>query len=190
LIPDRIEAGTYLAAAALTGGRIRLCNCPAAHLSQVLKVLRRAGCRVKANGEETLLERTGKLRPFAVSVAVYPGFPTDLQGQFAALAAMAPGKSVIRETIFESRFLHLAELQRMGADIAVDGQKIIVNGVPRLTGATVMASDLRASAALILAGLVAKGRTTVRRVYHLDRGYEDLVGKLRALGADIRRERE
>ncbi len=190
LITDRIEAGTYLIAAAMTGGEVRLLDCPLAHMEKVLEVLKEAGCRLRLKGDSVSIKRHGELRPFRISVGPYPAFPTDLQAQFTALAAVTPGCSIIRETIFEGRFMHVAELRRMGAKIEIEGGKVTIEGVKVLSGAVVMASDLRASAALILAGLVGRGWTAVRRVYHLDRGYENMVGKLRSLGASIKRQKE
>jgi len=190
LSPDRIEAGTYLVAAAMTGGSLKVINCPVDQMKRVLEALSKAGCALAIKDQEVSLRSNGRLKPLSLRVAPYPGFPTDLQAQFTAMAAVTPGRSVIRETIFEGRFMHVAELRRMGAKIEVDGGKVMIDGVASLSGAVVMASDLRASAALILAGLVANGWTAVRRVYHLDRGYDNMVGKLRKLGASIRRERE
>jgi len=190
LSADRIEAGTYLVAAAMTGGPLKIVNCPVPQMKRVLEALAKAGCALTIKDQEVSLRRTGRLKPLELRVAPYPGFPTDLQAQFTALAAVTPGRSIIRETIFEGRFMHVAELRRMGAKIEVDDGKVMIEGVPGLSGAVVMASDLRASAALILAGLVANGWTAVRRVYHLDRGYDNMVGKLRKLGASIRRQRE
>ncbi len=187
---DRIEAGTYLVAAAMTGGTVKVLNCPVRHMKKVLVIMEKIGCSLRVQGQTVTLQRSGELKPFNVRVAPYPGFPTDLQAQFTAMAAIIPGRSVIRETIFEGRFMHVAELRRMGAKIEVEGGKVIIDGGNRLSGAVVMASDLRASAALILAGLVGRGWTAVRRIYHLDRGYEDMVGKLRKLGASISREKE
>ncbi|HSU76562.1 MAG TPA: UDP-N-acetylglucosamine 1-carboxyvinyltransferase [Burkholderiales bacterium] len=187
VMPDRIETGTYLAAAAATGGRIRLHGAAPETLDATLEKLREAGARIRINGSTVELE--GGERPRAVSVrtAPYPGFATDMQAQFMALAAIAQGSAVITETIFENRFMHALELQRLGADIAIQGNSAVVRGVERLQGASVMATDLRASAGLVLAGLVADGETIVERIYHLDRGYEALERKLSGLGARVAR---
>jgi len=189
ILPDRIEAGTLLAAAAITGGDVLVAPAIPEHLDAVLQKLREAGCRISAEGGGLRCQGPGSLRPTGVTTAEHPGFPTDMQAQLMVLMAVAEGTSVIREQIFENRFMHVAELDRMGADISVDGHTAVVRGVKRLSGAPVMASDLRASAALILAGLRAEGRTEVHRVYHLDRGYEHLERKLQGLGAEIRRTR-
>jgi len=187
VMPDRIETGTYLAAAAATGGRIRLHGAAPETLDATLEKLREAGARIRINGSTVELE--GGERPRAVSVrtAPYPGFATDMQAQFMALAAIAQGSAVITETIFENRFMHALELQRLGADIAIQGNSAVVRGVERLQGASVMATDLRASAGLVVAGLVADGETIVERIYHLDRGYEALERKLSGLGARVAR---
>jgi UDP-N-acetylglucosamine 1-carboxyvinyltransferase len=187
IMPDRIETGTYLAAAAATRGRIRLHGAAPDTLDATLEKLREAGARIRVDGASVELEAAG--RPSAVSVrtAPYPGFATDMQAQFMALAAIAQGTAVITETIFENRFMHALELQRLGADIAIQGNSAVVRGVERLQGASVMATDLRASAGLIIAGLVAEGETTVDRIYHLDRGYEALEKKLSGLGARVAR---
>jgi UDP-N-acetylglucosamine 1-carboxyvinyltransferase len=187
VMPDRIESGTYLAAAAATGGRVRLVGAAPQTLDATLEKLREAGARVRAAGTTIELEAVG--RPHAVSVrtAPFPGFATDMQAQFMALAAVANGTAVITETIFENRFMHALELQRLGADISIQGNSAVVRGVERLQGAAVMATDLRASAGLVIAGLVAEGETLVDRIYHLDRGYEALEAKLRGLGARVER---
>jgi UDP-N-acetylglucosamine 1-carboxyvinyltransferase len=187
IMPDRIETGTYLAAAAATRGRIRLHGAAPATLDATLEKLREAGAQVRVDGSTVQLECGG--RPSAVSVrtAPYPGFATDMQAQFMALAAIAQGTAVITETIFENRFMHALELQRLGADIAIQGNSAVVRGVERLQGASVMATDLRASAGLVIAGLVAHGETIVDRIYHLDRGYEALERKLSGLGARVSR---
>ncbi|HYX65021.1 MAG TPA: UDP-N-acetylglucosamine 1-carboxyvinyltransferase [Burkholderiales bacterium] len=189
VMPDRIEAGTYLAAAAAAGGHIRLVGAAADCLDATLEKLREAGARIAVRGESIDLEMAE--RPGAVSVrtAPYPGFATDMQAQFMALAAVARGTAVITETIFENRFMHALELQRLGADIAIQGNSAVVRGVDRLQGAAVMATDLRASAGLVIAGLAAEGETLVHRIYHLDRGYEALETKLGALGAQVSRVR-
>jgi len=187
VMPDRIETGTYLAAAAATRGRIRLHGAAPETLDATLEKLREAGARVRVDGATVELEAGG--RPSAVSLrtAPYPGFATDMQAQFMALAAIAQGTAVITETIFENRFMHALELQRLGADIAIQGNSAVVRGVERLQGASVMATDLRASAGLVIAGLVADGETIVDRIYHLDRGYEALEKKLSGLGARVAR---
>ena len=187
VMPDRIETGTYLAAAAAAGGRIRLLGAAPDSLDATLEKLREAGARIAVNGTTIELEASG--RPGAVSVrtAPYPGFATDMQAQFMALAAIAQGTAVITETIFENRFMHALELQRLGAEISIQGNSALVRGVERLQGATVMATDLRASAGLVIAGLLADGETVVDRIYHLDRGYEALEAKLGALGARVER---
>ncbi|MEE9304966.1 MAG: UDP-N-acetylglucosamine 1-carboxyvinyltransferase, partial [bacterium] len=190
VIADRIETGTLLAAGAITGGRVKVEGCVPEHVQAVTQKLREAGTAVEEGKDWISLEGQGRLKPFVVETAPYPGFPTDMQAQLMALATLADGSSFITETIFENRMLHVAELRRMGAEITVKGNAAIVNGVERLSGAPLMASDLRASAALVLAGLAAEGRTEVSRVYHLDRGYEGLSEKLQALGAAIWREAE
>jgi len=187
VMPDRIETGTYLAAAAATGGRIRLVGAEAASLDATLQKLREAGARITSRDSSIELEMAG--RPVAVGLrtAPYPGFATDMQAQFMALACVADGTAVITETIFENRFMHAIELQRLGADIRLEGNSAVVKGVERLQGAAVMATDLRASAGLVIAGLVAEGDTVVDRIYHLDRGYETLEKKLGQLGARVER---
>jgi UDP-N-acetylglucosamine 1-carboxyvinyltransferase len=187
VIPDRIEAGTLLVAAAITRGRVTLTHAAPAHLTAVIAALRRSGLRVEAAEDRVEAVWTRALRPVSVRTEVYPGFPTDMQAQWMALMAVTPGRSVIEEDIFENRFLHAQELQRMSARIDVRGSRAVVEGVRRLSGCPLMVSDLRAGAALVLAGLAARGVTRVLRVYHLDRGYEGLEKKLRALGAAIRR---
>ena len=190
VIADRIETGTLLAAGAITGGRVKVEGCVPEHVQAVTQKLRETGATVEEGKDWISLEGKGRLKPFVVETAPYPGFPTDMQAQLMALATLADGSSFITETIFENRMLHVAELRRMGAEITVKGNAAIVNGVERLSGAPLMAADLRASAALVLAGLAAEGRTEVSRVYHLDRGYEGLSEKLQALGAAIWREAE
>ena len=187
VMPDRIETGTFLAAAATAGGKVRLTGAAPESLDATLEKLREAGARVDAGKDEVLIEAAG--RPAAVSVrtAPYPGFATDMQAQFMALATVARGTAVITETIFENRMMHALELQRLGANIAIQGTSAVVTGVERLQGARVMATDLRASAGLVIAGLVAQGETLIDRIYHLDRGYEALEQKLAALGARIER---
>ena len=188
VLPDRIESGTYLVAGAITGGRVRINHTRPAHLDAVLKILMKAGAGIEAGKDWIQLDMGGQ-RPRAVDVrtAPYPGFPTDMQAQFCALNSIACGTGTIRETIFENRFQHAPELQRMGADLIVKGNTAISRGVKRLEGAPVMATDLRASASLVLAGLAAKGATVVDRIYHVDRGYECIEEKLSQLGAEIRR---
>ncbi len=188
VLPDRIEAGTYLVAAAITGGRIKIKDVQPAALDAVLAKLREAGAEIDTGEDWISLDMQGR-RPKAVSVhtAPYPAFPTDMQAQFTALNAVAEGTSVITETVFENRFMHVQELERMGAEIRLEGNTAIISGIERLTGAPVMATDLRASASLVLAGLVADGDTEVQRIYHIDRGYERIEEKLALLGAKIRR---
>ncbi|RRN80445.1 UDP-N-acetylglucosamine 1-carboxyvinyltransferase [Pseudoxanthomonas sp. SGD-10] len=188
VLPDRIETGTFLVAAAMTGGRVTARNARPDTLEAVLDKLREAGATVATTADSIAVDMEGR-RPRAVSLttAPYPAFPTDMQAQFMALNCVAEGVGVISETIFENRFMHVNELLRLGADIQIDGHTAVVRGVPRLSGAPVMATDLRASACLVLAGLVAQGETTIDRIYHLDRGYENIEAKLGALGASIRR---
>jgi UDP-N-acetylglucosamine 1-carboxyvinyltransferase len=187
IIPDRIEAGTFMVAAALTGGDIRVKRCNPEHLAAVIDKLRQAGATVEVGASEVRVSRAGDILPVDIQTQVYPGFPTDMQAQFMVLMSVARGQSIISETIFENRFIHVSELQRMGADIKVAGETAVVRGVATLSGAPVMASDLRASASLILAGLVAEGTTEVNRVYHLDRGYAAIERKMSLLGAEIQR---
>lgn len=185
---DRIETGTFLVAAAMTGGRITCRRARADTMDSVLQKLVEAGADISHTADTITLDMGGR-RPRAVDIttAPYPAFPTDMQAQFAAMNCMADGVGVIKETIFENRFMHMNELMRLGADVKIDGHTAIVRGVPELTGAPVMATDLRASASLVLAGLVAKGETVIDRVYHIDRGYENIEEKFRGLGARIRR---
>jgi UDP-N-acetylglucosamine 1-carboxyvinyltransferase len=189
VIPDRIEAGTWILAAAITRGDVTVRGANAKHLGAFLDKLDQAGLTVLVEGPETLRVRAAnlQLRPVDVITLPHPGFPTDLQAQMCALLATAPGLSIITERVYPNRFMHVPELQRMGADIAIEGSSAIIKGKPNLSGAPIMASDLRASAALILAGLYASGETWVQRVYHLDRGYEKFDEKLRGLGASIER---
>ena len=189
VIPDRIEAGTYLAAGAITRGDVTATHCRPSHLEAVLMKLREAGADVQEEKDMVRLTMPDKLKGTDVRTFPFPGFPTDMQAQMVALMSLAEGTSVITETVFESRFMHVEELRRMGADIRAEGNRLVVTGCKKLTGAPVMASDLRASAGLIVAGLAAEGMTQVQRVYHLDRGYERIEEKLRALGADVRRRR-
>jgi UDP-N-acetylglucosamine 1-carboxyvinyltransferase len=187
VMPDRIETGTYLAAATATGGKVRLTGTAADSLDATLEKLREAGARITIEGSSIEIETAQKPNAVSVRTAPYPGFATDMQAQFMALASVARGTALITETIFENRFMHALELQRLGADIRLEGNTAVVKGVERLQGATVMATDLRASAGLVIAGLVAEGDTVVDRIYHLDRGYEALEKKLSALGAQIER---
>ena len=188
VVADRIEAGTYLVAAAMTGGRVRLEGARAEHLEAVIAKLQDAGATIRLGEDWIEIDMEGR-RPRAVDIRTspYPGFPTDMQAQFCAMNAIAEGVGTIMETIFENRFQHVLELQRMGADIGIEGHTAVCRGVDRLTAAPVMATDLRASAGLVLAGLAAEGETLVDRIYHVDRGYERIEEKLRQLGADIRR---
>ncbi len=188
VLPDRIEAGTYLVAGAITGGRVRARNARPEHLDAVLGKLEEAGATVTRGDAWIEVDMRGR-RPRSVDIrtAPHPGFPTDMQAQFAALNAAADGVGTIIETIFENRFMHMLEMRRMGAEIRLEGNTAIIRGVPRLTAAPVMATDLRASASLVLAGLVAEGTTDVERIYHIDRGYECIEEKLQGLGAQIRR---
>jgi UDP-N-acetylglucosamine 1-carboxyvinyltransferase len=188
VLPDRIETGTYLVAAAITGGRIRVKHTRPGHLDAVIGKLEEAGARVGVGDNWIEIDMWGR-RPRAVDIrtAPYPAFPTDMQAQFAALNAVATGVGTIIETIFENRFMHMLEMRRMGAEIRLEGNTAIIKGVERLTAAPVMATDLRASASLILAGLVDEGRTEIERIYHIDRGYEAIEEKFQALGARIRR---
>jgi len=190
IMPDRIETGTFLAAVAAAGGDATLTGTQADTLDVVLTRLREAGAEVSVRGDAIRLVRRGPLAAFNLRTAPYPAFPTDMQAQMMALAARASGTTVITETIFENRMMHVQELVRLGAEIDVEGNTAIVRGVPKLTGATVMATDLRASACLVIAGLIAEGETTIDRIYHLDRGYERIEDKLSALGARIRRSRQ
>ena len=188
VLPDRIEAGTYLVAGAITRGRVRARNARPEHLDAVVAKLREAGGQVESGEGWVEVDMRGK-RPKSVDLrtAPYPGFPTDMQAQFAALNTVADGVGTITETIFENRFMHMLEMRRLGAEIRLEGNTAIIRGVPRLTAAPVMATDLRASASLVLAGLVAEGRTQIERIYHIDRGYECIEEKLQGLGAEIRR---
>jgi UDP-N-acetylglucosamine 1-carboxyvinyltransferase len=189
MIPDRIEAGTFLAAAAITGGDVEATSVEPGHLDAVIGKLEEAGVEVIVGQRSVRVRAPERLRSLRLATAPYPAFPTDMQAQFMALLSVARGTSTITDTIYADRFTHVAELQRLGADIRVEGNTATIQGVPSLSGAPVMATDLRASAALILAGLVAKSETRVSRVYHLDRGYERIEEKLQGLGAAIRRVR-
>lgn len=191
VIPDRIEAGTFMVAAAMTrGGDVTVRNCNPEHNPALIDKLKHAGVLIQKSKTSVRIRRHGKLRPVDVTTLPYPGFPTDLQAQMMALMTITPGISVITEKIYPDRFIHVSELNRMGCKIFLEGASAIVTGTNRLSGAPVMASDLRASAALVLAGLAAEGETEVHRVYHLDRGYERIEQKLSALGARIKREKE
>jgi UDP-N-acetylglucosamine 1-carboxyvinyltransferase len=189
ILPDRIEAGTFMVAAALTRGDVLVHGARAEHQDAVVAKLRSAGVQVTNERDGLRVKCSGDIGPLDITTQPYPGFPTDMQAQLMVLCAVAKGQSVIKEAIFENRYMHVPELCRMGADVHVDGRVAVIRGVPRLQGATVMATDLRASASLILAGMVAGGTTEVLRVYHLDRGYERIERKLRAIGAQIRRAR-
>jgi UDP-N-acetylglucosamine 1-carboxyvinyltransferase len=183
IMPDRIETGTYLCAAAVTGGDVRLTGTSTSYLDAVIDKLMDAGCEVTSERDAIRLKAPARLNAVSLRTSPYPAFPTDMQAQFMAINCVA----MIRETIFENRFMHAVELQRLGADIRIDGNTAMVQGVAKLEGATVMATDLRASASLVVAGLVAEGETVIERIYHLDRGYERLEAKLAALGAKVRR---
>lgn len=188
VIPDRIEAGTFLVAGAITGGELTIKNCAPGHLGAIVAKLEQAGVRIEVVDTTTMRVRPAeKLVGVDMTTEEYPGFATDMQAQYMALATQAEGTSVITETIFENRYLHASEMMRMGANISVDGRRAVVRGPAQLSGTTVQASDLRASAGLVLAGLVASGETLIERVYHIDRGYEGIVEKLKGVGADIER---
>lgn len=187
IFPDRIEAATYMIAGAITGGEVEILNCLPGDLEPIVLKLREAGVEVAVNERSVKVRSHSPLTPVDIRTHPYPGFPTDVQAQFMALMVLAQGQSVITETVFENRFMHVAELRRMGADILIDGHTAIVRGVQRLSGAPVMATDLRASASLVLAGLAAQGQTLISRVYHIDRGYQEMEKKLSKLGASIRR---
>ena len=190
VIPDRIEAGTLMVAAGLTRGNIKLLRCPLHHMEAIVKKLRQSGMEIEPEGEGARVVGNRRIRSVDVKTLPYPGFPTDMQAQFMVLMSLAKGLSVISETIFENRFIHVSELIRMGADIRIVGNSAIIQGVENLSGAPVMGSDLRASASLVVAGVGAEGVTEVSRVYHLDRGYEGLDKKLTQLGANIKRIKE
>jgi UDP-N-acetylglucosamine 1-carboxyvinyltransferase len=188
IIPDRIEAGTFLIAGAMTGGDLVIQGCVPEHLHALTVKMRQAGAEVTEEGESALrVRRSGRLRAIDITTEEYPGFATDLQAQYMAMMTGAEGIAFITETIFENRFMHAQELARMGANIRLEGRQAIVAGVPQLSGAQVIASDLRASASLVLAALVAKGETLIDRVYHIDRGYERIESKLQQAGAQVRR---
>ena len=187
IMPDRIETGTYLCAAAATGGDIRLLKTSAAYLDTVVDKLMDAGCEITVERDAIRLVAPRRLKAVSLRTAPYPAFPTDMQAQFMAINCIADGVATIRETIFENRFMHVNELMRLGANIQIEGNNAIVRGVERLEGAIVMATDLRASASLVIAGLVAEGETLIDRIYHLDRGYERIEEKLAKLGASVKR---
>jgi UDP-N-acetylglucosamine 1-carboxyvinyltransferase len=187
VLPDRIETGTFLVAGAITRGHVRVTSAQPAHLDAVIAKLREAGARVAVGADWIEVDMAGRPRAVDIRTAPHPGFPTDMQAQFAVLDAVSDGVGTIIETIFENRFMHMLELRRLGADVRIEGHTAVVHGVPRLSGAPVMATDLRASASLVLAGLIAEGITDVQRIYHIDRGYEHIEEKMRRLGADIRR---
>ncbi len=187
VMPDRIETGTFVIAAAITGGSVLIRDCHPGNLEAVISKVVEAGAQVNVDEKTILVIGPRRIKSVNIKTLEYPGFPTDMQAQFMSLMALADGASVINETIFENRFTHVAELRRMGADIQTEGRTAVVKGVPKLSAAPVMATDLRASASLILAGLAAEGQTVISRIYHLDRGYENIEQKLSAIGADIRR---
>jgi UDP-N-acetylglucosamine 1-carboxyvinyltransferase len=190
VIPDRIEAGTFMTLGALTGGPIELDNVRAEHLDAVVRALQAAGCLIELDDRGVTVLGGRFIKPVDITTDPFPGFPTDMQAQFMALMTVADGDSIITDTIYGDRFTHVPELSRLGADITVSDNLARVRGVRKLSGASLMATDLRASAALVLAGLVAEGETIIRRVYHIDRGYESIENKLRKLGARIRREKD
>jgi UDP-N-acetylglucosamine 1-carboxyvinyltransferase len=187
VIPDRIEAGTLAAAAAATGGRVEIRNCQAAHMRAVLDVLEATGAEVDRRGECVTVSGREEIQPVNIETSYYPGFPTDMQAQMMALLSKANGSSTISEHVYPDRFTHVPELRRLGAKITLDGSVAVVSGTDRLEGAPVMATDIRASSALIIGGLMADGETKVLRVYHIDRGYEHIEQKLGKLGAEIER---
>jgi len=190
VIPDRIEAGTYMVAAAITGGHLTLSPCRPEHLEAVIQKLEMAGMSIQTKDDIVELKRNSEIHSVDVKTWPFPGFPTDMQAQFMSLMALGNGVSMITEQIFENRFMHVLELKRLGAQISLDGRSAVVRGVPSLSGAPVMATDLRASACLVLAGLAAKGITEINRIYHLDRGYETIEEKLKAVGARAWREKD
>jgi UDP-N-acetylglucosamine 1-carboxyvinyltransferase len=185
IIPDRIETGTFMIAAAITGGEIKIVGCNPSHLEAVIHKMRQAGVVIEEEPDGLRVKKNGPLKSVDVKTVPYPGFPTDMQAQFMALMCIANGSSVISESIFENRFIHVSELQRMGAVIKVNGNTAVVQGGTPLTGAPVMATDLRASASLILTGLAAEGTTEISRIYHIDRGYETIEKKFAQLGAKL-----
>jgi UDP-N-acetylglucosamine 1-carboxyvinyltransferase len=190
IIPDRIEAGTFLIAAAITKGKLKIKGCNKVHVEAIIEKLLETGTEINQEGEDLVVIGQDKIKSANIKTMPFPGFPTDMQAQFMALMSIADGWSIIRESIFENRFMHVSELRRMGADIKIHGDQALVLGKKNLSGAQVMATDLRASASLVLAGLVAKGKTEISRVYHLDRGYQDLDVKLSLLGSKIWREKQ
>jgi len=190
VIPDRIEAGTYLIAAGITGGNLKLTSCRPEHLEAVIQKLETAGLSIQSNGDCVEVKREGEIRSVDVKTWPFPGFPTDMQAQFMALMALGNGVSLISEQIFENRFMHVLELKRLGADIELEGRSAVVRGVSKMSGAPVMATDLRASASLVLAALAAEGVTEIHRIYHLDRGYEAIEKKLAAVGARVWRRKD
>jgi UDP-N-acetylglucosamine 1-carboxyvinyltransferase len=190
IIPDRIEAGTYAIAAAITGGQLELTHARLEHLASVVQTLEAVGVTVWPGDRGLIVSRDGPLKGVDITTEPYPGFPTDLQAQFTALMCAAEGASLIRETVFENRFMHVPELMRLGANITLQGTMALVRGGQKLHGAQVMATDLRASVSLVLAALIAEGETVINRVYHLDRGYEQLDRKLKMCGAIVERVRE
>ena len=187
IIPDRIEAGTFLIAGALTGGDLNIAACDPAHLDAILSKLKEAGVKTKSTTDSVRVMGDNPFTASDLNTEEYPGFPTDMQAQFMALATQAEGTSIVTENIFENRFMHAQELVRMGANIRIEGHRAVVRGKTQLSAAAVLASDLRASASLVLAALVADGETIIDRVYHIDRGYEKIEEKLKAVGAQIRR---
>ena len=187
VIPDRIEAGTFMVAAALTDGDVTVKNIITDHMKPIIAKLKEAGAKVEENGESIRVKGNGKLKPIDIKTLPYPGFPTDMQSQFMTLMGLAKGTSMMIETVFENRFMHVDELKRMGANIKIDGRSAIIQGVDKLQGAPVKATDLRAGAALILAGLISDGKTEISDIYHIDRGYSDIENKFRSLGANIYR---
>ena len=187
IMPDRIEAGTYMIAAGITRGDVTLQNCKVTHLGALIEKLEEIGLGISIKDKSIRVVGNSSFKSTDVKTLPYPGFPTDMQAQIMTLLCLAEGSSIISETIFSDRFMHVGELKRMGADIRLEGNSAFVSGVKKLTGAQVMATDLRASASLVLAGLVAHGRTEISRIYHLDRGYEHVEEKLSRLGADIKR---
>jgi UDP-N-acetylglucosamine 1-carboxyvinyltransferase len=190
VIPDRIEAATFAIAAAATNGEVTIKGSRPDHLGAVLDKLREAGAKIDRKDNTLTVRRNGPLRPVDITTMPYSGFPTDAQAQMMVLMTLTPGLSIITERIFESRFMHVSELARLGAEISIEGPSAIIKGGSKLSGAPVMASDLRASAALVIAGMAAKGSTQVNRIYHLDRGYEKIDDKLRGLGARVKRVQE
>ena len=188
VIPDRIEAGTYLLTAAAVGGDVLVEGLDPNHLTAVTDKMREAGVNLEVNEKSIRITSGGRLKATDVRTDIYPGYPTDMQAQWIALMATAKGKSVVTDTVYEDRFTHVAELVRLGIDVKLKGNSAVVNGVEKLKGAPIMSTDIRASASMVIAGLMAEGRTELHRVYHLDRGYEDMENKLRGIGADIKRE--